>query len=208
MVNWLHPEKIRSIIGITQDIASDEDLVDYIEMAKKLCIDEIAIKITGEKCSVDSGTIKLMNAYIADKNFDGIVNKDDVVVYTYTNENDPSTKVNLTVIAVYPNEGIIKINESGYTTVYVDYYHYTSSVDLEVAQLACAFLVAFYYSVAEISLLPTSLSHGALRFKLPEAPERFRNMYIEIRSYAISGGSMTSLVDRFNDYEIFRSELS
>lgn len=208
MVNWLYPEKIRSIIGVTQDIVSDEDLTDYIEMAKKVCIDEIAVKVTGEKCSIDSNTIQLSNKYIADKNFDGIVDENDVSVYTYTDEDDPSTKVNLTIDSVFSNEGVIKIVESGYSTAYVDYYYYTSSVDLEVAQLACAFLVAFYYSVAEISLLPSSLSHGALRFKLPEAPERFRNMYIEIRSYAISGGSMTSLTDTFSDYEIFRSELS
>jgi len=168
---WTSPDKVRRKLGLNSDDVTDDVIEDYIENAQIDVLRDIAIcrRDEGLEGNIDgvNSTFETNYKYIADKNFDLLVDSSDVEVYGWMDSDDPTTKTSLSVSTVYPHDGIIVLSNApsvAYTKITANYYGYNGYVETLWLNDACAYLAAYYYAMSEIVLTPSQWMHGAYRF--------------------------------------------
>lgn len=168
---WTTGLLTRKKLGLTEDEASESDLLDYINDAQRQMLGDISHSITDEELegNIDGSntTFTTDNLYIADTDFDLSVGTTDVTVYGWTNKDDPSTKASLalsTIHALYGKVVLAVAPSTSYQKITCDYNYYDSPIDSDDIADTCAYLAAFFYGLSEYALMPKQWMHGAYRF--------------------------------------------
>lgn len=166
-------DKVRRKLGLSVEDVADDVLEDYIENAQLDTLRDIAIYHRDEELEGDvdgaNSTFSTSCLYLADKNFDLTVDKDDVEVYGWTDGDDATTRSSLAVSTIYPSDGIIVLSSAPATTyekITANYYSFPGYVEMSWVSDACCYLAAYQYAVSEIVLTPSSWMHGSYRFMI------------------------------------------
>jgi len=185
MVNYLTtPDNVRKRLGLTPDEAPDEVVYEYISTAQKDVRKDLAFfqfddTLSGNINGVNT-TFSTCNSFIADMNYDNIVNNSDIEVYGWTISDDPGTRVTISLSTIYPEYGKVVTNSapSGLAKITARYYYYDTYVDSELIPEACADLAAYLYAGRELLLMPRQWMFGAYRFiKSVEYKELLESYY-------------------------------
>ena len=168
----ISPEDVRKVIGVSPEDASDLDIEPYIEKAQRELLNDIAIQVIDNTLSGSingiNTTFSLSHGNIADSNFDGTVDANDITVYAWGEINEPATKVKMTVSSLDAYYGKVYMASAPANTFDIltaDYYYYPRKIDTNLMKDACAFLAGYYYVLKEYLLIPDAISHGALRIR-------------------------------------------
>ena len=170
MATWTTEDKVRRKIGLNSEDVEDDVITPYIEEAQADMLRDISHSVIDEKLSgnIDgtNTTFSTSYPYIADTNFDLTIDGSDIKVYGWSNEDDPSTKVTLSVSTVHNLYGKIVLSDAPTNIVKItaDYNYYDNPINLADIPETCAYLAAFYYGLSEIVLMPKQWMHGAYRF--------------------------------------------
>lgn len=209
-------EDIRTIIGLDYNEAPDEEIEPHIEISIKECLGENAIRVLDEEIS---GTIDGINnkfttahSFIADSNFDGVIDSSDIDVYGWLDYSDPLTKVKLDVQSVDGRYGIIVLTTSpdeSFKKITCDYWYYREYPDPTLMKNACAVLCAYKFVLSYYLLIPIWLSHGALRYRIERPYEQLRIEYERIKELAFSSGrAMLSATSHSQEITMIRGDVS
>ena len=187
------PDKIREIVGLSVDEAPDTEIEPHIERAQRELLYDIAIRVEEDVLSGSiNGTNKTFEVTyypIADSNFDGQIDKHDITIYAWKEEDKPNTKIEFTASTVYPEYGIIVLNTAPgtqYVQLTADYFYYPREIDMELMKEACAYLAGYYYILREYCLIPEQLYHGALRLRYVKPYMVLLDEYYRIRDILLS----------------------
>jgi len=190
----ISPNDIRLIVGLTSSEAPDEEIEPYIEDAKRECLSDCCIFVKDEEITASEDNEKqyeVSHSYIADTNFDGEWDFNDVLVYGWVDKDDPSTRVELSVNSVDGRYGIVELTTapSSYEKVTIDYWYYRDYADPYLMRKACAILASYKYVLAQFLLIPATLSHGALRYRFEIPYQNLYGEYERIKNLAFLEGS-------------------
>jgi len=204
---------IRTYCGFTVEEVDDGTLLKYSTIATHMIIEDFTCPVIDEELSgsIDGSNKEFEVAYtpIADSNGDTIVNPNDVVVYTWTDSDNPATKSTVSVQTVYPREGIIVLTTAPATTVekITCDYRYTWHEDIrwDLVTVACSYLTGFLYAIREYAMIPDWYNIGALRFRHTRPYLRYLEMYYEIMN-RVKGRIFSK--EETEVMEVLRSEMS
>ena len=198
------PGEVRLRLGLTEDDASDIHLNKLIIDAQQMMLEELAGQRIDEELA---GTINGVNQYfytekpfIADQNFDKIVDKDDVIVYLWTDSSDPTTKSAATVSAIDTDIGQIKLSTAPPSTIVkitCNYRFYNAQVSWVLVNLATAYLAGYLWVLRDRLLLPDSVGIGSIRWRISfpqwrELIEEYKRIMHRLRGKMVVHGK-TSL---------------
>jgi len=182
------PDKVREYIGLTSSDAPDNLLEQYIARAQREFLNDVAVYVrddtlTGNIDGVNS-TFWLTYPHVADRNFDGEVDEEDIKVYKWGKAGSLDLRETVTVASFDPVYGKVVLSEapaSTYDVVTATYYYYPREIDENLIPEAVACLAAFYYVMREFLLIPERLSHGAYRFSHARPYMVLLDQYYRIR---------------------------
>jgi hypothetical protein len=165
------PAKIRSILGVSDEDATDEILNPFINDATKVIIRRLTVRVINEEPEqgyTTNGTEwYCLQDYIADVNGDTIINKDDIAVFKWGTLGDESTKTQVDVLSLNPIGGrivLVAAIPTGYS-ITVDYSYYMNQVDWDMMNLAAAYYAAKMWVERELMLVPQTVRIGRVTSK-------------------------------------------
>jgi len=173
MTAYTDAEEIRKILGITIDDAKDDVLDDFIQKAQKVLLHYIQIQVIDEEMdgSINGSntTFTCTNKFIADTNYDKAITTSDFTINGWTDEDDPTSKVTLTVSTFDAVNGFFKLATapdcSTYDTVTITYSYYTCKIDWDMVELATTYYAAMLWAAKELYLVPEDLVIGNIRIR-------------------------------------------
>lgn len=172
------PQDIRDLLGLTIDDAHDDILEEFITKAQNILLHYIQVRVQEEEIGLDvtGTTISLVNPYLADRNFDKVVNASDITVYGYVDDESISTRTTLTVSTLWPENGIIRLSAdaSAYGKVTVSYSYYTCSIDWELVAMAVAYYAGMLWVAREEFLVPEELTIGNVKVRQKQPWDKLR----------------------------------
>ena len=182
---WTTPEEVRKELGLKMEDVSDEDLAYYIEKAQRNLLSDIAVYRFEEAMigSIDGVNCTFQTRYspIADSNFDGVVNPQDIIVAKWGDINNFSTRSTIQVSSIDPVFGIVVLASPPEATVQAVtctyYYLPNPKITFEHLRRLSSILAAYYYVRSEMLLVPDSWAHGAYRFTKGTPAEELLNEY-------------------------------
>jgi len=181
----------RDLLDLSTDDISDEELQDLINKATQIIIEELTIPVRDEEPtgSIDGVNCSFSVSHypIADTDGDKVVSTSDVTLYTWTDENDPSTKTSVSLSTIHPREGIIVTSSppsSSIEKITVDYsYTWEEALNWELIKLACIFLVGYLFAIKKFTILPLAITRGPIRFRhYTEPANKYLEKYRQIMS--------------------------
>jgi hypothetical protein len=188
---------MRDILGLDSTTIPNTEADKYIDWAQEVLRKLLEVDVVGEELALDetNNYLYVEHPWIADTNWDGIVDKNDVKVWGWTDQDDESTKTALTVSTVYEGTGQIVLesgqNPSDYDKITVDYSYFTCQPNWALISLATAQMAAWLWVQKELLLVPSTwvvgpvrISHGYPWKHLWESLQLTLN---QIRTYGISG---------------------
>jgi len=153
---------IRTITGLTTDDYTDDEVQEFIDMAQKEVVSKLQERIVREKVEyIDSVRANNLNEdttfylkkwrdnYIGDMDYNGTVNKSDIIIY-YVDDDEETSLVPLSVDTTSMSFTLNSIPGSDinlYTTYCYTPYSFTTP-DPRVA-LATAYLASSYLKLTE-----------------------------------------------------------
>lgn len=168
---YTSPDKIRTILGVSDDDATDEILNVFINDATKVVIRRLTVRVINEEpeqgYKTDGTEWYCLHDYISDVNGDTIINKDDIAVFQWESLGDESTKTQIDVLSLNPIGGrIVLVNPipTGYS-ITVDYSYYMNQVDWDMINLASAYYAAKIWVERELMLVPQTVRIGRVTSK-------------------------------------------
>lgn len=178
------PQNVRDLLGLTIEQAPDDILEEFIEKAQNVILHHIQIKVQDEVASLDTSgtTFSLDHQFIADTNFDKVINASDVKVYGWVDSDHIETRVELSISTLWPEHGIIKLSEdaSSYDQVTVDYSYYTCAIDWNLVEMATAYYAGMLWVAREEYLVPEQLAIGSVRVRQRQPWQQIRNEFLRI----------------------------
>ena len=164
---------------------------ELIDLATKMIIEDLTISVVDEEPSGNiNGSNTTFTVYhypIADTDGDKQVTGSDISVYTWTDEDDPSTKETVPVSTIYPRDGIIVLQSAPSTSIEkitIDYaYTLEEDIDWDLVKVACSWLTAYLFCVKKFTTVPESVVRGPVRFRYYTKPyNEYLNNYYHIMS--------------------------
>jgi len=182
---WLNtyttPQDIRDLLGLTNDDAKDDILEEFITKSQNIILHYIQVKVIEEEISLDSSgkTIVLTNQFLADTNFDKLINTLDVTVYGYVDEDSIETRTTLSLSTIWPENGILKLSSdaSSYGKVTVSYSYYTCSIDWNLVAMATAYYAGMLWVAREEFLVPDELTIGNIKVRQKQPWNKLREEF-------------------------------
>lgn len=178
------PQDVRDLLGLSVEDADDTILEEFITKAQQVILHYVTIYVDEEEVKLDSSgqTIRLENQYIADVNFDKIIDANDVVVYGYPTDGDVEGRTRLTISAIWPEEGVIKLAQpaTNYAKVTASYSYYTCAIDWNLISLATAYYAGMLWVAREEFLVPEQLTIGNVRVRQSQPWDYLRNEFLRI----------------------------
>jgi len=178
-------QDVRDILGIDVEDAEDHVLEEFIERAQRQVIKYIQVEVLDEEASGNingtNNTFTVKNKFFADTNFDMKITTDDFKVYGWTDSDDPSTKVELSVSTFYPTYGMIVLStapSTDYKKITVDYSYYTKAIDWELLKQATTYLAATLFVAREYFLVPVSYTLGGISVRNNQPWDRLREEFL------------------------------
>jgi len=178
MANYSTYDDVYLITGLTSEVISTSNITSFISKADKGLLSFLAINIRNEELTgdIDGSNKEFFTKYhpIADIDFDKVVDKNDIKVYTWTDMDDEDTKTEVTVSSVNPITGrILLVNSppSDVEIVTIDYYYYKQEIDWDLVSLASAQYAGYLAVASEFYLVPERFALGSLRIT-HEYPQR------------------------------------
>ena len=168
---YTSPDKIRTILGVSDEDAPDEILNVFINDATKVVTRRLTVRVINEVpeqgYKTDGTEWYCLNDYIADTNGDTIINKDDIAVFKWGTLGDESTKVQVDVLSLNPIGGRILLVASipEGDSITVDYSYYMNQVDWDMINLASAYYAAKMWVERELMLVPQTVRIGRVTSK-------------------------------------------
>jgi len=179
--------EVRNLTGLTDTDIDDTDLSDLIDLATKMIVEDMTISVIDEepsgKINGSNTTFTVYHYPIADIDGDGQVTGSDITVYTWTDDDDPSTKSTVSINTVYPRNGIIILQNPPSTSIEkitIDYaYTWEENIDWDLVKIACSWLTAYLFCVKKFTTVPESVVRGPVRFRYYTKPynEYLKNYY-------------------------------
>lgn len=179
------PDKIREILGIDEIDASDDVLESFIADATKIVIKRTSVEVLDETLIAENASETIFETkfpFIADKNGDKKIDKNDFTMYTWTDSDDEDTKEAIAVAKIssfHGETGQIKLTEKPDTIrgetvdrVSIDYNYYLNRMDFDLANLATAYLAGRMWVERELLLVPKQYKVGRIMMKGQDAWKR------------------------------------
>ena len=168
------PADVRFRLGLREEDASDIHLNKFIIDAQQSMLEELtAYRVDEELYGIIDGSNTYFytgNRFIADIDFDKIIDANDVVVYLWTNSNDPGTKTVAPVTLVDANIGQIKLTTAptiDITQITCDYRFYNSKLENWVlVNMATDYLAGYFWVLRDRLLLPDNVRFGSMRWRI------------------------------------------
>jgi len=180
---YTNPSKVRDLLGVDINDAPDALLNKYITYGDEIVLRSITETIITEDLDQAGDSYNIYqteNPFIADRNFDQVVNTLDVTVYYV--DNDLNT-LPLTVSSVDGTNGKIEIStihtEAFLSTidVKIDYQRYICKPDWTLIELASSYYAAFMWVGRELYLVPERYFLGELRIYGREPWKHFKKQF-------------------------------
>ncbi len=127
----------------------------------------------------------ITNYPIADGNFDGSLNSNDVTVYGWGDINNFLTKTSLGVVSINAVEGRITMSSapaSTYDALTCDYYYSMYEINTTLLEQASAYLAGYTYFVARYMEVPMNVRIGAQAYKMESPAQKAWNAYTVVMS--------------------------
>jgi len=146
---------VRLLGGFPAQEIDDAALASLIERAEQELLAVVAVRRTDEDLKPTSKgewidgvnrVFYLAHKLVADTNFDAVVDASDLKVYSWTDEQDEATKVEVVVAEVIAETGRLVLSAPPPVTVKrltADYAYYLAHADWGLFRLASAFLAAY-----------------------------------------------------------------
>ena len=178
------PQDVRDLLGLTNDDAPDAILEEFITKAQNVILHYIQIRVQEEEITLDTSgkTISLTNIFLADTNFDKLINTLDITVYGYVDEDSIDTRTTLSVSTIWPENGILKLTSdaSSYDKVTVSYSYYTCAIDWNLLALATAYYAGMLWVAREEFLVPDELTIGNVKVRQRQPWNKLREEFLRI----------------------------
>jgi len=163
---------VRKYIGVDDDDVTDNDLKFYIEGADSIVFQSVALQvIEGELSGKIDGVSTTFNTeyyYIADTDYDCLVDSDEVTVYAWGTYRSLDTRKTWGVSSINATEGKVYLSSAppaSYDALTIDYYHYKHKPNYHMLRRAANFYAAYDFIFAEYLLIPVSQRHGAISWR-------------------------------------------
>jgi len=183
-------QEIRDLLGLEIDDAPNDVLENFILKAQKVILHYIQIQVLDEEIALDiSGTtFSLSHKFLADTNFDQVIDSNDLEMYGWTDSSNIETRTKLTASTLWPDQGIVKLDAdaSGYEKVTVSYSYYTCKIDWDLIGMASAYYAGMLWVAKEEFLVPEELTIGNVRVRQRQPWERLRNEFLRMIYHATS----------------------
>lgn len=163
--------KVRNLTGLTSDEISADDLNVLRNYAENRVLREITVRTVDEEVSVDpdhDNVINTSNTPLADTDKDEKVNSNDITIYSWSDEDDESTKSEVTVTSVNAESGHITLNSNvdGASKVTADYSFYLGRTpDWNLIEQAVIYLTASIALKRVKGKLPPDYKIGKMHIK-------------------------------------------
>jgi len=181
------PQEIRDILGLDAEDAQDYILEEFIDKAQRVVIRYVQVEVLDEEMSGNingtNNTFTTSHKFLADTNFDMQITTSDFTVYGWTDSDDPSSKVELTVSTFYPTKGIIVLASApstDYKKITINYSYYTCKMDWELLKLATTYYAAMLFVAREYFLVPISYSMGGITVRNNQPWDNLRDEFLRI----------------------------
>jgi hypothetical protein len=197
------PSEIRLRLGLTEDDASDIHLNKFITDAQQMMLKELSAVRKDEEMygtiDGDNAVFYTENRYIADVDFDQVIDENDLTVNIWTDADDRDTKTSVSISAVDATQGKVTLTsapESSTTAkVTCDYRFYFGEVDWILVNMATAYLAGYMWIIRDRLLLPDSVGFGAMRWRISfpqwrELYEEYKKIMQRLRSRMVVHGEM------------------
>lgn len=178
------PGDVRLRLGLTEVDASDIHLNKFIIDAQSMFLDDVSgYRIDETLAGTVDGTNKYFyteKKFIADQDFDKIIDGNDVTVYLWTDSGDPTTKTSTPVSAIDGDIGQITLTtapDTSTTKITCDYRFYNSQISWTSVNMATAYLAGYLWVIRDRLLLPDSVGFGPMRWRI--SWPQWRELYSE-----------------------------
>jgi len=178
------PQDIRDLLGLTIDDAPDPILEEFITKAQEIILHYIQLRVLEEEISLDSSgsTFSLRYPFLADTNFDKVINASDMVVYGWVDSDSIATRTTLGVSTIYPENGIVTLaaDSSSYEKITVSYSYYTCAIDWNLVAMATAYYAGMLWVAREEFLVPDELIIGNVKVRQKQPWNRLRDEFLRM----------------------------
>jgi hypothetical protein len=165
------PDQVRFFSGLDENDTPDSEASRCIRQAEEDIVRDISIEVDDLRAwgDIDGSNVNFyVNHYpIADRDYDALINANDVTVYGWSDSDDPDTKSVLTVSSVVSNDGKIVLStapdESLVEKITVDYRFYLKPIDWGLVTKATSLLAGHYAARRLYQLKPVKYTLGPLR---------------------------------------------
>jgi hypothetical protein len=178
-LSWVDVDTVREFTQLETDEIDDSSLQVKIDAAENEVRKEINVfRQNVELTKNDNNDLwSVPDAPIADRDFDKEVTSDDVIVYSWSDKTDPSTKQEVTVNNVYPLEGMLDIDPpNDYVTADYSHYLHKSQPDWDLIEEATAYMAGYLATRQILGKLPPS-KMGAFRVDTDNPGAAFEKDY-------------------------------
>ena len=175
--NWASIEETRHKTGLERDEISDDNLMVCIQSAQEGIKEDLNVKVTNVEVEYKDGHYQLPKYPIADTDFDKRITPDDITLYKWSDENDPSTREELEIKGIYPELGKVNAEENSYVTATYSYYLADRLPNWEVLKDAVCYK-AGYEAMGRIrGKVPAYMKTGGLTIDDENPGQRFERAY-------------------------------
>jgi len=173
-MSYTTPSEVRLRLGLTEDDAPDSIMNKFIIDAQNAMLKDIsAYRIDEELYGIIDGNNKVYyteNRFIADIDFDQIIDKNDVTVNIWTDSTDPGTKSSTTVTSIDANSGQITLTAAppSATTdkITCDYRFYFSQINWVLVSMMTSYLAGYLWVLRDRLLLPDNVKFGSMSWRI------------------------------------------
>lgn len=172
-MSYSTPSEVRLRMGLTEDDAPDSVLNKFIIDAQNAMIKDIsAYRFDEELYGIIDGNNKVFyteNRFIADTDFDQLVDGNDITVNTWTDLTDPGTKLSTAVTSIDSNSGQITLTTAPLSTIAkitCDYRFYFSQINWVLLSMMTSYLAGYMWVLRDRLLLPDNVSFGSMKWRI------------------------------------------
>lgn len=168
---WTNPQDVRDLLGMDIETAQESILWEFIDYAQEYLRKYIQIEVLDGKLNGNfngtNTTFSTEHAFFADTTGDTLITTADFHVYGWPDDDDPTSKVELSISTFDPLRGFIKLSSAPSTGTYekltIDYSYYTKRINWKLLSLATAWKAAELWVKREEFLVPETWKMGTKR---------------------------------------------
>lgn len=192
--SYTTPEKIRTLLGVESDVASNSVLQTFIQDAIEVIIRRVTARVLNEEATSGETSVEFFTEFPFMADIDGdkeILPITDFTVWVWTDLGDEDTKTDISnkvdVSKSNPLTGRIVLTEEPATeNITVDYSYYLNKMDFSLAGQAAAYYAGRMWIERELLLVPKHFKLGKLTIKGYPAWEVFKTNFERIMHLLVS----------------------